>query len=85
MPPMMMTSSMPTARMPVSETSRATLLRLRWLRKRFDSSRTGETTMASTMTMTSPKRNWKRKTLPMTCWRARAADQPPDPMAAAPS
>ena len=29
MPPMMITSSIPTARMPVSDTSRVTLLRLR--------------------------------------------------------
>ena len=67
---MMMTSSMPTARMPVSETSRATLLRLRWFRNRIESSRVGEMMIASTMTMNSPKRLWNRKTL-LTAWLAR--------------
>ena len=79
---MMMTSSMPTARMPVSETSRATLLRLRWLRNRFASSRMGEKAMARMTTMTRPKRLWKRKTLPMIRLARGPLEQPADAIGA---
>ena len=60
MPPVRITSVMPTAMIPFSEAKRTMLSRLREVRKTFSPLRTGAR-IADTMRMaTSPKTLWKR-------------------------